>query len=106
MKQLTLLALSLFPLALTGCFGGAIACDFREEHDRCQERTGIQAANPLAFEGTCATAGGTYRDDGCPDEGRVAGCEIGADVIDWYYAPESVESVTAECEGDGTLVLP
>lgn len=105
MREL-LWSMSLLPLlALAGCFGGdAIACDFREARNRCQERTGIQAANPIAYQATCETAMGDYLDDGCPPEGIVAGCEVGSDVIDWYYAPETIEEITADCEGP--LVYP
>lgn len=88
-------------LALGGCLGGdAIACDFRADAERCQERTGTQAANPLAFEATCETAGGSYLDGACPDDGIVGGCKVSRDVVDWYYAPRTTDEVRAECPDD------
>lgn len=95
-----------------GCFGDdVIACDFRGDDDRCQDRTGLQAANPVAFQATCETAAGRYLSDGCPREGIVAGCDITSpgstgSVIDWYYAPTTVADVDRECEGDGEVVPP
>ncbi len=94
-------------LSLGGCLGDhAIACDFRASQNRCQERSGIQAANPPAYEATCEASRGIYIDDACPREDIVAGCDIGSDVIDWYYAPATVANATSECEGEGTLVFP
>ncbi|MBX3274007.1 MAG: hypothetical protein KF729_27325 [Sandaracinaceae bacterium] len=95
----------LVPLA--GCFGSSpIACDFRAARNRCQERSGVQAANPAAYQATCEASGGSYRSGGCPPDGMVAGCDLGSEVVDWYYAPETLESVTAVCEGEGTVVRP
>jgi hypothetical protein len=95
-------------MALGGCLGGnTIACDFRAAHERCQDRSGVQAANPLAFQGTCEAAGGAYLDEACPRDGIVGGCDMGdGDVIDWYYAPRTEADVASECEGEGTVVAP
>ncbi len=91
-----------------GCFGDdTIACDFRAESDRCQDRSGTQAASPLAFEATCEAAAGDYLDGPCPRSGIVGGCDIDdGDVIDWYYAPKTLADVEFACEGDGEVVPP
>jgi hypothetical protein len=106
-------------LALTGCslVSNDIGCDLRTEEasngyeDRCQERTGLQG-NTL-FGGFCDLLGGIDLDGGCPDEGKVAGCDITAGfdgtgtVVDWYYAPVTEEEVASICEDDGgDVVLP
>lgn len=95
----------LVPLCLFAgaCGGHAIGCDFREAKHRCQERSGIQAANSLAYQGICKAAQGTYLSDGCPAADRVGGCKVDGsnDVIDWYYAPETAETVQNDkCGGD------
>lgn len=108
MKKLLVAVISaLALLPLSGCLGGGtIACDFRDDDgDRCQERSGIQAANPPAFQATCEASTGSYIDGPCPREGIVAGCDTGSgEVIDWYYAPTTEAEVMATCEG--TFVLP
>ena len=88
-----------------------IACDFRTDDNRCQDRSGLQAANPIAFEATCEAAAGSYLSDGCPREGVVAGCDITSPgssgrVIDWYYAPTTAADVELACEGEGEVVPP
>lgn len=97
-------------LAGCGALDSATGCDFREAatspEPRCQERTGLQATG---FDVTCEGIGGVAVDGGCPTEGIVAGCDITAagtsgEVIDWYYAPETVETVTADCTGGGTVI--
>lgn len=102
------LALSSF-----GCGSDEVrGCDLREADNRCQERTsevdGISAAVSGTYEATCEASGGTYLSDGCPEDGRVLGCEIssgGAEtVVDWYYAPET--RATAEADCDGTVIEP
>ncbi|MES2641273.1 MAG: hypothetical protein V4850_17415 [Myxococcota bacterium] len=97
-------------LAGCGAFDSAIGCDFREgssndPEPRCQERTGVQATG---FDVTCEGIGAIPVEGGCPTEGIVAGCDITAagttgEVIDWYYAPETLETVTANCTG-GTVI--
>lgn len=88
-----------------------VGCDFRNgslngPEDRCQDRDGAQATG---FDAACEAAGGEVVDGGCPTDGVVAGCELeggsaAGTVTDWYYGPETVESVTAECDGEGELV--
>lgn len=102
-----------FLFALAGCGGGDVdGCDFRSEEDRCQERV-REVADPAgtvsaAFQMTCEAAGGGFLADGCPAEGRVAGCELGSGaetVTDWYYAPKTRADVEMAC-GDDTVVDP
>lgn len=98
-------------LLLLACAPPSVGCDFRDggangPENRCQERTGAQAAG---FSQMCSTLSGEPVDGGCPMDGVVAGCSDGSvpagEVIDWYYAPETLETVTAECE-DGTVIEP
>jgi hypothetical protein len=106
-------------LALSGCgiVAGNTGCDLRTDEaangfeNRCQERTGFQG-NALYGE-FCEVLGGIDVDGGCPDEGKVAGCDISAGfdatgkVIDWYYAPETREQIETSClEEDGEIVDP
>jgi hypothetical protein len=106
----TLCALAL-ALALSACkIGGTTSCDFRvgdDPEDRCQERNGVQGG--AAFAGTCDAVGGESAKGECPDPDQiVGGCKIGelsGEVIDWYYAPKTLEEVQAICEDDdGELV--
>lgn len=93
-------------VALWGCLGtNTIACDFRATRNRCQERSGLQATNAPAFQGTCEVASGLYLDGPCPRDAIVAGCDMG-DVTDWYYAPATIADATSACAGEGTLVTP
>jgi hypothetical protein len=109
--------LILFSLAGCSLVANDTGCDLRTDEasngyeDRCQERTGVQG-NAL-FGGFCDLLGGIDLDGGCPDEGKVAGCDITAGleatgtVTDWYYAPVTVEEVEAICADDGgDVVLP
>jgi hypothetical protein len=92
------------------CDGVVVGCDFRGDsvngpEPRCQERSQLGA---FGFAESCGVAGGEALEGGCPTEGIVAGCNIGAQgdgspVIDWYYAPETVESVQIECGNDEFL---
>lgn len=101
--------------SLASCGGGDTdGCDFRVQENRCQERV-RDVADPAgtvsaAFENTCEAAGGGFLADGCPADGRVAGCELsgaGAETVtDWFYAPATRDDVVRECEGDGTVVDP
>lgn len=99
---------------LTGCGDGATYhCDFQTAEDpeaRCQERqarvVGSGAITSEAFIQTCELVQGSGADGPCPSEGIVAGCDItapgsGETVVDWYYAPETRESVEADCASDG-----
>jgi len=98
--------------ALVGCGGTKVGCDFRESgangpEPRCQERSGLSSA---LFGNFCELLEGDNVSGGCPEDGIVAGCDIGAQgdgtrVIDWYYAPKTREDVEAECE-DGDVVDP
>lgn len=102
-------ACTLAPL-LTGC-SEAVGCDFRDvesglnngPEDRCQERTNLQAAG---FDVTCDGLGATSIEGGCPREGIVFGCEIGPDVVDWYYEPHTADDAALECGGDPILEAP
>ena len=107
--------LSLFLLASCGVVTGDTGCDLRTDEaangyeDRCQERTGFQG-NAL-FGEFCSLLGGIDIDGGCPDEGKVVGCDISeagtsGSVIDWYYAPVTREEVEADCANEGTIVEP
>ena len=107
MRVFALLALPL--LAACGA-DTATGCDFRDQDTgdaRCQERTGTQAPG---FDSMCEALGDTVVEGGCDLTGAVAGCTdsiAGGAVTDWYYPPETVETVTARCEDDGTeLILP
>ncbi|MFN7146828.1 MAG: hypothetical protein ACK4YP_23845 [Myxococcota bacterium] len=102
-----LLALSLLAaLPACGVGGDTIGCDFRQDDDpRCQDRTGLQSNG---FDVACEASGGVVIDGGCPTDGSVAGCTSalpGGDVTDWYYAPETLETVTATCESDGAALV-
>ena len=103
------------PLAGCGVVAGTIGCDLRVDsaangyEDRCQERTGVQG-NAL-FGGFCDVLGGDPIDGGCPDDGKVAGCDIseagvGGSVIDWYYEPMTRDEVEGECAEEGTIIEP
>lgn len=104
----TFLALSLLATlpACGGDFSDIVGCDFRDDDARCQDRTDLQANG---FSEMCEVSGGVVVDEGCPMDGVVAGCTSalpGGDVTDWFYAPETLETVTAACEGEGTVVEP
>ena len=94
----------------SGC-QDAVGCDFREiegglnngAEDRCQERTGFQAAG---FDVVCDGLGGAAVDGGCDREGIVFGCVIGEDVIDWYYEPHTIDDATLECGSDEVVDPP
>ncbi len=101
-------------LPLAGCGLGAletIGCDFRAgslngPEDRCQERGGLQSTS---FDSACTVSGGEVVEGGCDMEGVVAGCTLDSgsgDITDWYYAPTTLDEVTADCEGEGTVVEP
>jgi len=96
--------------------GEKVGCDFRavdEEglnngnEDRCQERAGLGATG---FAATCEGIGGTVVDGGCPTEGIVFGCDLGESgtdpVIDWYYAPHTVDEAEQECGSDTIVDAP
>ena len=83
-----------------------VGCDFREtegsgQEDRCQERRNLQAP---PFGAACEALEGTVVEGGCPSEGIVAGCDLGNDVVDFYYAPLTRDDVISECDGEGTVV--
>ena len=110
--MLTLLALGTLLVLPLGCISGSTGCDFRTDsvngpEPRCQERNGLQGGS--TFKATCSALKGTAHDDGCPKEGIVSGCDISGDgtVIDWYYAPKTVEEVAKICEDDkGKVISP
>jgi hypothetical protein len=111
-----LLLATCLSLSACGIVAGEVGCDLRVEdaangyEDRCQERTGLQG-NALYGE-FCEGLGGLQVDGGCPDEGKVLGCDITSagsvgKVIDWYYDPVTREQAEAECEqDDADLVEP
>jgi hypothetical protein len=90
----------------------ATGCDFRDgsvngPEPRCQERTGAQSAG---FDAMCESLGGTAVDGGCPTDGIVAGCDLSVagtagEIFDWYYAPETAETVAVTCDEDGAPVV-
>lgn len=109
----TLLTLSLSTLVLAsqGCdIIGTTSCDFREgsvngPEPRCQERSGVQGGGET-FKTACEALQGEAIEGECPQEGIVLGCDLGGDVIDWYYSPKTEEEVKADCENEGTIVQP
>lgn len=101
-------------LGMAGCgTDEADGCSFinhpNNPEPRCQERESKLPTPQLAFKSTCETVG-EYLEEGCPTEGRVAGCEIGNDsaqrIVDWYYSPKTRDDVVAECANEGTVVDP
>lgn len=93
---------------LTGCgVTDAVGCDFRGgsvngPEDRCQERSGVSAAS---FGATCEALGGEVLDGGCPRDGAVGECDLGAQgdgthVYDVYYSPTTVDQARSECGDD------
>lgn len=102
--------LILLPLFTLGCGEGSTAhCDFRDSENpepRCQERqarvVGAGTVTSQAFIQTCELVQGDGGDGPCPLEDVVAGCDItapasGETVIDWYYAPTTLDDVEALC---------
>ncbi len=94
-------------IAVLSACAGAASCDLREAtlsdpEPRCQERTGTQGT-PL-FSAFCDPIGGEGINGECPDQDQiVAGCRetiIGGDVTDWYYPPETEETVQLKCDED------
>lgn len=103
--RLVVLALG---IGLLSACAAAAGCDLRnatisDPEPRCQERTGAQGT-PL-FAAFCDPLGGEGVQGGCPDRDQIVGgcmdASLGGDIIDWYYPPETVESVQATCEADG-----
>lgn len=88
--------------ALTSACGSAVGCDFRPDEDRCQERSNFQQ---FGFGQFCEGLGDESVEGGCPDDGKVLGCDMGGDVVDWYYAPMTREEAEAECADDDATVL-
>lgn len=93
--------------ALSGC-ANAVGCDLRPDEDRCQERTGLQTFGYAQF---CDATVGTAVEGGCPDEGKVLGCDLGEQsggaFFDWYYEPMSRADAEAECaDEDGEVIEP
>lgn len=80
-----------------------VGCDFREAtgpdgpENRCQERRNFQATS---FAPACEAVGAVVVEGGCNRDGVVAGCDLGNDVVDFYYEPLSREEVEAECGSD------
>jgi hypothetical protein len=77
-------------------------CDLRGSGEaRCQER--LNSVSAETFKGTCGTAdGGRAADGACPREDRVGGCDLGkqgdgSTLHDWYYPPETRETVLQHC---------
>ena len=116
MRIFVSVTVTILALGLAACGGDSVdGCDFRAEDDRCQERV-RSVSDPVGaassgFKATCEAAGGVALDDGCPTDGRVAGCVLdgggGAEeVTDWFYAPATRADVEMACAGDGTVVDP
>lgn len=94
-------------LSSSAC-GAAVGCDLRPDEDRCQERTGIQT---FGFGPFCDGIGGAQVEGGCPDEGKVLGCDLGevggGSFIDWYYEPTTRAEAEEKCaDEDGTIIEP
>jgi hypothetical protein len=93
----------------SGC--GKVGCDFRGgsvngPEDRCQEREGISAT---MFMLGCAAAGGEQVEGGCPEEGRVFGCNLGLQgdlttVTDWHYEPLTAEDAVDTCDSEDAII--
>ena len=101
-----LLALLVVVVAsLSSACGSATGCDLRPDEDRCQDRLGFQQ---FGFGPFCDGIGGQSVEGGCPDEGKVLGCDTGTgEVIDWYYEPTTREEAEAACaDEDGTAIDP
>jgi hypothetical protein len=96
-------------LLLAGCqLAPDASCDFRPVEPRCQEK--LHSVASETFKGTCAGAMFKASDGRCPTEGRVAGCDLrnqgdGSVVHDWYYPPETAESVAQICLGAQAGIL-
>ncbi len=98
-------------LAFTSGCTEAVGCDFRTvegglnngPEDRCQERTGVQA---IGFDAACEGLGGDAIAGGCDRDGIVFGCAIGPDVVDWHYAPTTLEEAESECGSDEIVDAP
>lgn len=110
MTRLASLACLFVIASLSGC-SSAVGCDFRDVKEglnngpepRCQERTGLQAAT---FGGACEALSATVLNGGCPHEGIVFGCNLGTDVVDWYYAPKTRADAEQECGNDPIVEAP
>jgi hypothetical protein len=69
-------------------------CDFREAtgpdgpENRCQERRNFQATS---FAPACEALGAVVVEGGCNRDGVVAGCDLGNDVVDFYYEPSAAK---------------
>lgn len=106
----TWLWLGVMGLGGCGVLVDTVGCDFRDgsangPEPRCQERSGLQGN--LAFQETCETLGGELVDGGCPDEDQIVfGCELGADVVDWYYPPKTAADADQDCDGESILDAP
>ena len=114
MMMLTFSAVLVAPFACVDLalpLGGTTGCDFREDsvngpEPRCQERNGVQGGD--TFASVCKGLEGEAIDGGCPDAGKILGCQLQGDgtVIDWYYAPKTVAEVEMDCANEGTVVQP
>jgi len=95
-------------LLLGGCgLLPTASCDFRPIQPRCQEKRDTVSAE--VFKGTCAGAMWHASDGECPKDGQVGGCNLGkqgdgSTVIDWYYPPETAQSVAVMC-GNGQTIF-
>ena len=84
-------------------------CDLRPTGEaRCQER--LTSVSAETFKGTCATAGGVSGDGECPKGELVGGCDLGtqgdgAKLHDWYYPPNTHDSVMELCSSGGVPFL-
>ena len=109
--RVVLLTLVLAPTILTTACAEAVGCDFRNidgglnngAEPRCQERSGVQT---IGFDAACAGLGGEASTDGCPREGIVFGCVVGPDVVDWYYAPTTLDDAASECGSAEVIDAP
>ncbi len=71
----------------------------------------VGATSEQAYLDTCDTAQGVSGSGPCATDDLVAGCLYDDNggletVTDWWYAPETLADVEAECAGEGTVVQP
>lgn len=60
----------------------------------------------IGFDAACEGLGGAAIEGGCAREGIVFGCAIGPDVVDWHYAPTTLEEAASECGSDEVIDAP
>lgn len=51
----------------------------------------------------CAQSGGRYSSGGCPDDDRIGRCYFAGELARSYYAPMTLASAEANCQGNARL---